>query len=115
MSTPLSIAVEESSESQLARCRCGSLMRPEGTTADQFPGTVPNWGNGQCRVCDYTAAGRDPEDRFMSRERAGYLGSLRAGIEEDRRRRGIPAAGKKAGRMPIIELIAAIETEGASK
>lgn len=115
MTTPLSIAVEEAAESPLTMCQCGSLMRPEGTTAEQYPDTVPNWGNGQCRVCDYTAAGRDPEDRFMTRERAGYLDNLRAGIEAGRRRRGVPAGGTTAGRMPISELIARIETKGESK
>lgn len=115
MATPLSIAVEEAAESSMTLCRCGSLMRPEGTTADQYPGTVPNWGNDQCRICDYTAAGRDPEDRFMSRERAGYLDGLRADIEGDRRRRGIPSSGKAAGRTPIRELIARIEKGGADE
>lgn len=115
MTAPLTVVIDEAVDTQPGRCRCGSLMRPEGTTAAQYPGTVPNWGNGQCRVCDYAAAGRDPEDRFMTRERAGYLDNLRAGIEAGRRRRGIPENGTGAGRMPISELVIAIGAKEESK
>lgn len=95
-------------------CVCGSAIRPEGTDASQYPGTVPSWGNGQCRACDYTAAGRDPEDRFITQQRIAYLGGLRDGIESGRRRRGVPASGRiPAGRTPIHELIANINTKGA--
>lgn len=102
-------------DTALTRCGCGAVMRPEGTTAAQYPGTLPHWGNGQCRVCDYTAAGRDPEDRFLTRERAGYLEEIRTEIECGRRSRGIPAEGSLEGRTPISELLAGLTAAGGTK
>ncbi|OOP59270.1 hypothetical protein BMF89_21265 [Arthrobacter sp. SRS-W-1-2016] len=99
----------------LEACKdCGDRMRPEGTTIEQYPDTVPHWGNGQCRRCDYLAAGKDPEDRFITVGRTDYLASLRAGIEAGRRRRGVPAAGSRAGRTPIDEFISQLPEEAAS-
>jgi hypothetical protein len=93
---------------------CGARMRPEGATLEQYPDTVPHWGNGQCRRCDYLAAGKDPEDRFITVARTAYLSGLRAGFEAGRTRRGIPTAGSRAGRTPIDEFISQLPEEAAS-
>jgi hypothetical protein len=91
---------------ELPRCKgCNARIRPHGTTEADYPDTVPSWGDSQCRICDYEACGKDPADRFISVERVGYLTSLRTGIETDRQRRGIPAEGSMAGRIPITEFL----------
>ncbi|ACL41961.1 hypothetical protein Achl_4010 (plasmid) [Pseudarthrobacter chlorophenolicus A6] len=91
---------------ELPLCKgCKAPIRPHGTTESEHPGSVPSWGDNQCRVCDYLACGRDPEDRFISIERVGYLTSVRADIESDRQRRGIPARGSLAGRIPLTEFL----------
>lgn len=91
---------------ELPRCKgCGIRLRPHGTTAAQYPGTAPTWGDNQCRVCDYEACGKDPADRFISVNRVGYLASLRTGIETDRQRRGVPAEGTLSGRIPLTEFL----------
>lgn len=90
----------------LPRCKgCNARIRPHRTTEADYPDTVPNWGDKQCRVCDYEACGKDPADRFITVERVGYLTSLRAGIESDRQRRSIPSGGSRAGRVPITEFL----------
>ncbi|MGK3708916.1 hypothetical protein [Arthrobacter sp. IK3] len=104
---------EDAEFSGVTFCSCGRALRPEGADASQYPGTAPNWGNCLCRICDYEAAGKDPEDRFISQGRIAYLNGLRNDIESGRRSRGVPAAGRiPAGRMPIASLISAIETKG---
>lgn len=91
---------------QLPRCKaCGTRIRPHRTTEAEFPGTAAGWGNSQCRICDYLAAGKDPADRFISVERVGYLASLRTGIETERQSRGIPAEGTRAGRVPLTDFL----------
>jgi hypothetical protein len=96
----------EASTEELPRCKgCNTRMRPYGTTEDQHPGTSPAWGDNQCRICDYEACGKDPEDRFIPVERVSYLASLRAGIEASRQRRGVPVEGSRAGRIPITEFL----------
>jgi hypothetical protein len=103
---PALAAAESFAAEELPRCKdCNTPMRPYGTTEAQYPGTSPSWGNNQCRVCDYEACGKDPADRFIPVERVGYLSSLRAGIEAGRQRRGIPAEGARAGRIPITEFL----------
>lgn len=99
-------ATTEASAEELPRCKgCSARMRPYGTTEAQYPDTCPTWGDNQCRVCDYEACGKDPADRFIPVERVSYLASLRAGIEAGRARRGIPAEGSRAGRIPITEFL----------
>ncbi|MET4144193.1 hypothetical protein [Arthrobacter sp. UYCo732] len=99
----------ETDTTELPRCKgCNAEIRPHRTTEADFPGTSASWGNNQCRLCDYEACGKDPADRFISVERVGYLSSIRAGIESDRQRRGIPAEGSLAGRIPITEFLAQI-------
>jgi hypothetical protein len=96
----------EASAEELPRCKgCNARMRPQGTTEAEYPETSPAWGNNQCRICDYEACGKDPADRFIPVERVNYLSSLRAGIEASRHRRGIPAHGSRAGRIPITEFL----------
>lgn len=96
-------------DEELPCCKgCKSQMRPYGTTEAQYPGTSPSWGDNQCRICDYEACGKDPADRFIPVERVSYLASIRTGIETSRQRRGIPAAGSRAGRIPITDFIAQI-------
>lgn len=91
---------------ELPCCKgCKNSIRPHGTTEADFPGTRASWGNNQCRICDYEACGKDPADRFIPVERVGYLTSIRAGIDSDRKRRGIPAEGTLAGRIPITEFL----------
>jgi hypothetical protein len=91
---------------ELPRCKgCNTRIRPCGTSEAQYPDTCPAWGENQCRICDYTACGKDPEDRFIPVERVSYLTSLRAGIELSRQRRGIPVEGSRAGRIPMTEFL----------
>lgn len=105
---------EESAIDGVSFCSCGRALRPEGTDLSQYPGTSASWGNNLCRVCDYAAAGRDPEDRFITQERIAYLSSLRLDLEAARRRRGVPACGLiPAGRVPISDIISAIDSKGA--
>lgn len=102
-------AAEAPAEEELPRCKgCSTRMRPHGTTEAQYPETSPSWGDNQCRVCDYEACGKDPADRFIPVERVSYLTSLRTGIEAGRQRRGIPAEGSRAGRIPITDFLAQI-------
>lgn len=90
----------------LPACKgCGASIRPEGSTLAEFPGTVPNWGNDQCRVCDYLAAGKDPNDRFMPVERVGYLADMRRCFEQERRSRGVSPAGSMEGRIPLTDFL----------
>lgn len=78
----------------LPRCAgCTTPMRPARTTEEQYPGSVPEWGEQQCQSCDYTSAGKDPENRFIDVERVEYLKDIRAEYERSRRSRGIPADG----------------------
>lgn len=84
---------------------CRTPIRPHGATEAEFPGTAASWGNNECRVCDYLAAGKDPADRFIPVQRVSFLTSLRHDIEAGRRRRGIPAAGSMSGRIPITEFV----------
>lgn len=80
--------------SELSVCAgCRAVMRPSGTTEAQYPGTVPEWGEHQCRTCDYLSAGKDPDDRFIPIERIDYLAEVRAQFEASRLSRGIPADG----------------------
>lgn len=80
--------------STLPRCAgCSTPLRPAGTTEDQYPGSVPEWGELQCRSCDYTSAGKDPDDRFINVERVAYLRDVRAEYERSRRSRGVPSDG----------------------
>lgn len=96
----------DASTQNLPRCKgCSAQIRPHGTSEADFPGTVPSWGDNLCRVCDYEACGKDPADRFIPVERVNYLTSVRAGIEADRRRRGVPAAGALTGRIPLTEFL----------
>lgn len=96
----------EASAEELPRCKgCNARMRPNGTTEAEHPGTVPAWGDNQCRICDYEACGKDPADRFIQVERISYLASLRADIEASRQHRGIPAEGSRAGRIPLTEFL----------
>ncbi|MCC3299769.1 hypothetical protein [Arthrobacter caoxuetaonis] len=105
---------EESAIDGVTFCSCGRALRPEGTDASQYPGTSASWGNNQCRACDYLAAGRDPEDRFITQDRIAYLSSLRRDLEAARRRRGVPSCGLiPAGRVPISTIISAIDSKGA--
>ncbi|WP_422758951.1 hypothetical protein [Paenarthrobacter sp. C1] len=105
--TPANDPVDlEPSTDELPQCKgCNSRMRPQGTTEAEHPDTVPIWADNQCRICDYEACGKDPEDRFIPVERVDYLTSLRAGIEASRQRRGTPAEGSRAGRIPLAEFL----------
>jgi hypothetical protein len=103
---PALAAAESFAAEELSRCKdCNTPMRPYGATEAQYPRTSPSWGDNQCRVCDYEACGKDPADRFIPVERVSYLTSLRSGIESERQRRGIPAEGSRAGRIPITEFL----------
>lgn len=78
----------------LPRCAgCTTPLRPEGTTEAQYPGSVPEWGDMQCRSCDYISAGKDPENRFITMDRVAYLDEVREQFEQGRRNRGVPAEG----------------------
>lgn len=90
----------------LPRCKgCNHSIRPHGSSEAGFPGTVPSWGNNECRICDYEACGKDPADRFISVERVGYLAGIRTDIETGRKRRGVPAEGTRTGRIPLTEFL----------
>lgn len=96
-------------EDALQVCKgCDVSIRPYGTTEAMYPGTAPSWGNGQCRPCDYLAAGKDPADRFIPAARLSYLTGLRNDIETARRRRGVPATGSMAGRIPMPDFLTKI-------
>ncbi|MBG0738990.1 hypothetical protein IV500_06075 [Paeniglutamicibacter antarcticus] len=96
----------EAPANELTVCKdCNGQMRPDGTSEVQYPGTLPSWGENQCRVCDYQTCGKDPDDRFIPVRQVSYLASLRAGIETERRRRNVPAVGTRAGRIPITEFL----------
>jgi hypothetical protein len=91
---------------ELPRCKgCSASIRPHGSTEAEFPGTVPSWGNRQCRICDYTAAGKDPAIRFIPVQRVSYLSSLRSGYEIERLRRGVPPEGSRGGRVPLTDFL----------
>lgn len=78
----------------LPRCGgCTTPLRPAGTSEAQYQGSVPEWGENQCRSCDYISAGKDPEDRFISVDRVAYLDQVREQFEQGRRDRGVPADG----------------------
>lgn len=103
---PDSAPENEDVSEELPRCKvCDTRMRPPGTTLADYPDTVPSWADNQCRICDYKACGKDPDDRFISIERIDYLNGVRTDIEADRRSRGVPAEGSRAGRIPITELL----------
>lgn len=106
VTSPENTACSDASTQDLPRCKgCNARIRPHGTSEADFPSTVPAWGDNQCRVCDYEACGKDPADRFIPVERVNYLASVRAGIEADRRHRGVPTKGSLAGRIPLTEFL----------